>query len=244
MMSANRLLNGLEFLAATPLLWLSLTLGAYLTAVGINERCNKTPLLNPTLLAIAFVVAALTATGTSYKRYFDGAQFVHFLLGPAIVAMAVPLYRHTEMIRKSAGALFGGLGIGSLIAILSSVLLTRSLGASPDLWLSMAPKSATAAISMAISGRIGGIPALTAVLTISTGITGACLASYVLKLIGIKEWHARGFARGLCSHGIATARAFQENEVAGTFAGLGMALNGVATAVLVPLIIKLLDHFG
>jgi len=243
-MSANRLLNGLEFLAATPLLWLSLTLGAYLAAVAINERCNKTPLLNPTLLAIAFVVAALTATGTSYKRYFDGAQFVHFLLGPAIVAMAVPLYRHTEMIRKSAGALFGGLGIGSLIAILSSVLLTRSLGAGRDLWLSMAPKSATAAISMAISGRIGGIPALTAVLTISTGITGACLAGYVLRLVGVKEWHARGFAMGLCSHGIATARAFQENEVAGTFAGLAMALNGVATAALVPLIIKLLDHFG
>ena len=244
MMSANRLLNGLEFLAATPLLWLSLTLGAYLAAVAINERCNKTPLLNPTLLAIAFVVAALTATGTSYKRYFDGAQFVHFLLGPAIVAMAVPLYRHTEMIRKSAGALFGGLGIGSLIAILSSVLLTRSLGAGRDLWLSMAPKSATAAISMAISGRIGGIPALTAVLTISTGITGACLAGYVLRLVGVKEWHARGFAMGLCSHGIATARAFQENEIAGTFAGLAMALNGIATAALVPLIIKLLDHFG
>jgi len=243
-MSANRLLNGLEFLAATPLLWLSLTLGAYLAAVAINERCNKTPLLNPTLLAIAFVVAALTATGTSYKRYFDGAQFVHFLLGPAIVAMAVPLYRHTEMIRKSSGALFGGLGMGSLIAILSSVLLTRSLGAGRDLWLSMAPKSATAAISMAISGRIGGIPALTAVLTISTGITGACLAGYVLRLVGVKEWHARGFAMGLCSHGIATARAFQENEIAGTFAGLAMALNGVATAALVPLIIKLLDHFG
>ena len=244
MMSANRLVNGLEFLAATPLLWLSLTLGAYLAAVAVNERCNRTPLLNPTLLAIAFVVAALTATGTSYKRYFDGAQFVHFLLGPAIVAMAVPLYRHTEMIRKSAGALFGGLGIGSLIAILSSVLLTRSLGAGRDLWLSMAPKSATAAISMAISGRIGGIPALTAVLTISTGITGACLAGYVLQLVGVKEWHARGFAMGLCSHGIATARAFQENEVAGTFAGLAMALNGVATAALAPLIIKLLDHFG
>ena len=243
-MSANRLVNGLEFLAATPLLWLSLTLGAYLAAVAVNKRFNKTPLLNPTLLAIALVVAALTAAGTSYKRYFDGAQFVHFLLGPAIVAMAVPLYRHTEMIRKSAGALFGGLGIGSLIAILSSVLLTRSLGAGRDLWLSMAPKSATAAISMAISGRIGGIPALTAVLTISTGITGACLAGYVLRLVGVKEWHARGFAMGLCSHGIATARAFQENEVAGTFAGLAMALNGVATAALVPLIIKLLDHFG
>jgi len=243
-MSADGLVNGLEFLAATPLLWLSLTLGVYLAAVLVNERCNKMPLLNPTLLAIASIVVVLTATGTSYKRYFDGAQFIHFLLGPAIVAMAVPLYRHTEIIRKSAVALFGALGIGSLTAILSSVLVVRSLGGGRELWLSMAPKSATAAISMAISGRIGGIPALTAVLTISTGIMGACLAGYILRLAGVKEWHARGFAMGLSSHGIATARAFQENEVAGTFAGLAMALNGVATAALVPLIIKLLDRIG
>src|SRR6202040_3197134 len=120
--------------------------------------------------------------------------------------------------------------------------LARGLGGGRELWLSMAPKSATAAISMAISGRIGGVPALTAVLTISTGITGACLAGYVLRLVGVKESHAGGFARGLASHGIATARAFQENEIAGTFAGLAMALNGIATAALVPLIVKLLDR--
>src|SRR3984893_1345648 len=240
--SANSPRGGLQFLAATPLLWLSLTLGAYLAAVVVNERCNKTPLLNPTLLAIAIVVAVLAATGTSYKRYFDGAQFVHFLLGPAVVAMAVPLYRHTEIIRKSTSALLGALGIGSVTAILSSVLLARGLGGGRELWLSMAPKSATAAISMAISGRIGGVPALTAVLTISTGITGACLAGYVLRFVGVKEWHARGFAMGLASHGIATARAFQENEVVGTFAGLAMALNGIATAALVPLILQLLDR--
>jgi putative effector of murein hydrolase len=195
-MSANSLPGGLEFLAATPLLWLSLTLGAYLAAVVVNERCNKTPLLNPTLLAIAIVVAVLAATGTSYKRYFDGAQFVHFLLGPAVVAMAVPLYRHTEIIRKSAGALLGALGIGSVTAILSSVLLARGLGGGRELWLSMAPKSATAAISMAISGRIGGVPALTAVLTISTGITGACLAGYVLRFVGVKEMARTRFRDG------------------------------------------------
>ena len=124
-----------------------------------------------------------------------------------------------------------------------AILMTPSvLGGGRELWLSMAPKSATAAISMAISERIGGIPALTAVLTISTGITGACLAGYVLRFVGVKEWHARGFAMGLSSHGIATARAFQENEVAGTFAGLAMALNGIATAALVPLILELLDR--
>lgn len=240
-MSSSLLVTRLEPLyAATSLLWLSLTLGAYLVAVAVNERCNKMPLLNPTLLAIALVVGVLTVTETSYKRYFDGAQFVHFLLGPAVVAMAVPLYRHTEMIRKSAGALFAGLGIGCVTAILSSVLLARAFGGARDLWLSMAPKSATTAISMAIAEKTGGVPALTAVLTISTGITGACLAGYVLRLVGIKEWHARGFAMGLSSHGIATASAFQENEIAGTFASLAMALNGIATAALVPLIVSFL----
>ena len=226
--------------AATSLLWLSLTVGAYLVAVAVNERCNKMPLLNPTLLAIALVVGVLTVTGTSYKRYFDGAQFVHFLLGPAVVAMAVPLYRHTAMIRKSAGALFAGLGIGCVTAILSSVLLVKGFGGGRELWLSMAPKSATTAISMAIAEKIGGVPALTAVLTISTGITGACFAGYVLRLLGIKEWHARGFAMGLSGHGIATASAFQENEITGTFASLAMALNGIATSAMVPLIVSFL----
>ena len=240
-MSPSLLVTRLEPLyAATSLLWLSLTLGAYLVAVAVNERCNKMPLLNPTLLAIALVVGVLTVTETSYKRYFDGAQFVHFLLGPAVVALAVPLYRHTALLRKSAGALFAGLGIGSVTAILSSVLLARAFGGARDLWLSMAPKSATTAISMAIAEKTGGVPALTAVLTISTGITGACLAGYVLRLVGIKEWHARGFAMGLSSHGIATASAFQENEIAGTFASLAMALNGIATAALVPLIVSFL----
>ena len=239
-MSPDLLVTRLELLAATSLLWLSVTLGAYLVATAVNERCNKMPLLNPTLLAIALVVAVLTVTGTSYKRYFDGAQFLHFLLGPAVVAMAVPLYRHTEMIRRSAGALFAGLGIGCVTAILSSVLLVKGFGGGRELWLSMAPKSATTAISMAISEKIGGVPALTAVLTILTGITGACLASYVLPIVGIKEWHARGFAMGLSSHGIATARAFQENEIAGSFASLAMALNGIATAALVPLIVSFL----
>src|ERR1051325_224233 len=135
-MSPSLLVTKLEPLyAATSLLWLSLTLGAYLVAVAVNERCNKMPLLNPTLLGIALVVGVLTVTGTSYKRYFDGAQFVHFLLGPAGVAMAVPLYRHTEMIRKSAGARFAGLGIGCITAILSSVLLAKEFGGGRALWL-------------------------------------------------------------------------------------------------------------
>lgn len=233
----------LEFLAVSPLLWLALTLGAYIAATSLYERANKMPLANPTLLAIAAVVLVLSVTGTSYKRYFDGAQFIHFLLGPAVVGLAVPLYRHTALIRRSAVAICAALAVGSLTAILTGVLVAHQLGASRALVLSIAPKSATAAISMGISERIGGVAPLTAIMTISTGIAGACLATYVLKLAGVTSWHARGFAMGLSSHGIATARAFQEHDIAGTFAALAMALNGIATALLVPLIVGLLGRF-
>ena len=158
--------------------------------------------------------------------------------------MAVPLYRHTEIIRKSAGALLGALGIGCVTAILSSVLLTRASAAAASCGCRWHPNQRPRRSRWRSPGKSAACPALTAVLTISTGITGACLAGYVLRFVGVKEWHARGFAMGLSSHGIATARAFQENEVAGTFAGLAMALNGIATAAFVPLIVKLLDRVG
>jgi predicted murein hydrolase (TIGR00659 family) len=235
---------GADFLVASPLLWLTLTLGAYLAATMASRRFGKPPVLNPTLWSIVAIVLVLVATGTPYRRYFEGAQFVNFLLGPAVVALAVPLYRHTALIRRSAKAVAGGLVVGTFSAILSGVLVARLLGGGHDLWVSMAPKSATAAIAMAISGRLGGIPPLTAVLTIATGILGAVLGSTICSLVRVKDWRARGFAMGLTSHGIATARAFQEHEIAGTFAALAMALNGVATALATPAVVGLLNSFG
>jgi predicted murein hydrolase (TIGR00659 family) len=235
---------GVDFLVASPLLWLTLTLGAYLAATMVSRRFGKPPALNPTLWSIVAIVLVLVATGTPYHRYFEGAQFVNFLLGPAVVALAVPLYRHTALIRRSAKAVAGGLVVGTFSAILSGVLIVRLLGGGRDLWVSMAPKSATAAIAMAISGRLGGIPPLTAVLTIATGILGAVLGSAICRLMRVQEWPARGFAMGLTSHGIATARAFQEHEIAGTFAALAMALNGVATALATPAVIGLLATLG
>lgn len=232
----------LEFIAASPLLWLSVTLGLFILSAWFSRRLGKPSWLNPTLLTIAGVVAVLATTGTSYRRYYDGAQFVHFLLGPAVVALAVPLHRHTALIRKSGAAVLGALVIGSVTAILSGALTVRGFGGARELWLSMAPKSATVAISMPVAERVGGIPSLAAVLAISTGISGAVLGSYILTGIGVVSSPARGFAMGLCSHGIATARAFQESEVAGTFAALAMGLNGVTTAVLVPGIVTILDR--
>jgi predicted murein hydrolase (TIGR00659 family) len=235
---------GAEFLLASPLLWLTVTLGAYLAASALSRRFGKPPLLNPTLWSIAVIVALLAATGTPYRRYFEGAQFVHFLLGPAVVALAVPLHRHTALIRRSAGAIVGALAVGTASAILTGAVTVRALGGGRELWVSMAPKSATAPIAMAIADRLGGVAPLTAVLTIATGILGAVLGGTVCRLVRVDDWPSRGFAMGLTSHGIATARAFQEHEIAGTFAALAMALNGVATAVSTPVVIALLDRIG
>jgi predicted murein hydrolase (TIGR00659 family) len=221
---------------------LLLTLGAYAAGVAMQRTGRRHSLLNPTLLAISMVVATLLLLRIDYRAYFAGAQPVHVLLGPAVVALAVPLYRHLDLIRERAVLLLAALAVGSLSAIASSVAIGWWLGASrPDL-LSLAPKSATTAVSMAISAQIGGLPAVTAVLTILAGISGAVLASPVLNALRIRDPAARGFGMGLASHGIATARAFQDSETAGTFAGLAMGLNAIATAALAPLVVRFLIH--
>ena len=234
----------LDTLLVSPLLWLTLTLGAFLGASTLAKRLGKPPLLNPVLLSIAAIVLVLAASGTPYRRYFEGAQFVNFLLGPAVVALAVPLYRHTALIRQEALAIGAALLAGSTTAILSGVLTARLLGGGRELLISLAPKSSTAPIAMAVSERLGGSASLTAVLTIATGILGAVLGSTVCNLVRVHDWPARGFAMGLTSHGIATARAFQEHELAGTFAALAMALNGVATTLLTPALLALLGGAG
>ncbi len=231
-----------DLLSHQPAFALLLTLAAYAAAVVLQRIGKRHALLNPTLLAIGVVVSVLLILHIDYKTYFAGAQPVHVLLGPAVVALAVPLHRHIGLFRKRAGLLLTALGIGSLTAITSSVAVGEWLGVSRSALLSVAPKSATTAVSMAISMQIGGFPALTAALTIFAGILGAVFAGWVLNAMRIHDPVARGFGMGLASHGIATARAFQENETTGTFAGLAMGLNAVATAILAPLVVRLLVH--
>jgi len=224
------------YLSASPLLHLTMTLVAFQAASWIYEKANKNPLLNPVLLSVIAVVIMLVLSGTAYEDYFEGAQFVHFLLGPATVALAIPLYRQFDKVRASALAVLSSILAGSLTAILTALAIGSLLGASSDTLLSLAPKSVTAPVAMGISEQLGGLPSLTAVLVILTGITGAVLGPVVLNIIGVKDWAARGLAMGTASHGIATARALQVNEVAGAFAGLAMGLNALATAILLPLI--------
>lgn len=227
------------YLSATPLLHLTMTLLAYRAGLALYQKSGQNTLLNPVLLAILIIVSLLTLTGTRYDAYFAGAQFVHFLLGPATVALALPLYRQVQRLRELGGAVFVSIVSGSLVAAGSAVGIGWLLGATRESLLSLAPKSVTAPVAMGITEQLGGLPSLTAVLVILTGILGAMFGPIVLNLIGIKDWATRGLALGTASHGIATARALQVNEVAGAFAGLAMGLNALATAILLPLLWRL-----
>lgn len=228
------------YLSASPLLHLTLTLAAFQVGMWIYRRGQLNPLLNPVLIAVIIIVALLVATGTAYPTYFAGAQFVHFLLGPATVALAIPLYRQFERVRRSALAVVSSILAGSLTAALSAIALGWLLGASKETLISLAPKSVTAPVAMGIAERLGGLPSLTAVLVIATGIIGAMIGPPLLNLCGVKIWAARGLAIGTASHGIGTARALQVNEVAGAFAGLAMGLNALATSLILPLLLRLL----
>lgn len=228
------------YLQETPLLWLVATLAAYSIGLLLHHRAGGSPLVNPVAVAVALLVAVLLATGTPYPAYFDGAQFVHFLLGPATVALAVPLYRNLPHVSRSLLPMVVALAAGSVTAVVSAVGMAWALGGTPEILASLAPKSVTTPIAMGIAQRIGGLPSLTAVLVILTGIIGAMSATPLLDVLKVRDPMARGFAVGVAAHGIGTARAFQVNQLAGTFAGIAMGLNGLATALLVPLLASLL----
>lgn len=233
------------YLSASPLLGLTLTLCAYLFAQWVYARCGFSPLANPVAIAIGLISLVLIASGMSYQRYFAGAQFVHFLLGPATVALAVPLARQVPRLRQSLLPLACALLCGCVTAIVSAVGVAVLLGASPELAASIAPKSATTPIAMAISEHLGGVPALTASLVIITGIVGAITGPFLLQALRVTSQAARGLALGLAAHGIGTARAFQVGPEMGAYAGLGMGMNGVLTALLAPwLVPRLMAWMG
>jgi len=228
------------YLAASPLLTLTLTLVAYQGGIWLYNRSGNNPLVNPVLIAVLAIVALLAVTGTDYRTYFDGAQFIHFLLGPATVALAIPLYRQIQRVRESWLAIAVTVIFGSLTAAVTSVGIAWLLGATRLTLLSIAPKSVTTPVAMGIAEQLGGLPTLTAVVVILTGITGAMTASGLLKLVRIRDARASGLAIGIAAHGIGTARAFQISEVAGAFSGLAMGLNALATAILLPVLFQLL----
>lgn len=228
-----------SYLSQEPLLWLTATLIAYWLGDQFFRRMGRQSWANPVLVAVILLALVLWATGTTYQTYFEGAQFVHFMLGPATVALGMPLYENLHRVRKSALPLIAALVAGSVTAIVSVLVIAKGFGLSDVMLASLAPKSTTAPVAIGIAQSLGGEPTITAVLVLLTGMFGAIIATPFLNLLGIRDWRARGFAVGVAAHGIGTARAFQVNETAGAFASIGMGLNAVLTAIIAPLILHL-----
>lgn len=228
------------YLSASPLLGLTVTLVAYLAAYRLYVLANQNPLLNPVITAILMLIAFLKLTGTSYEDYFAGGQFVHFLLGPATVALAVPLYQQFSRLRAVLVPVVVALLIGVVVGAVSSITIAWLFGASPETQLSLAPKSVTAPVAMGISEQIGGIPSLTAVLVVVTGILGALMGTRLFALLRIRDDRVKGIAMGVAAHGIGTARAFHVSPVMGAFSGLAMALSAFATSALLPWLVDCL----
>ena len=228
-----------SYLREGPLLWLTATLAAYLVGDAAFRAAGRNPLMNPVLVAMAVLAVVLWATATPYRTYFEGAQFVHFMLGPATVALAGPLYTNLHHVRRTLVPMAGALLVGALTAVISALWLARVLGVEGAALASLAPKSATAPVAIGIAEQLGGLPTLTAALVILTGIIGAVVVTPLMNALGVTDWRARGFSVGVAAHGIGTARAFQVNETAGAFAGIGMGLNALLTALLAPYVLPL-----
>jgi putative effector of murein hydrolase len=232
------------YLASTPLFGLTATLVTYVLAQAFYARMQHAPWANPTLWSVLLIATGLLLTGVAYPTYFSGAQFIHFLLGPAVVAMAWPLWlRRIEL--KSYWLRFVGAALaGGAAAVASAVTLAWALDLPSEVLLSLVPKSITAPVAMGVAEKIGGVPALAAVFAVLTGMVGSLSGRYLFDAMGLgfdrAGWMARGFALGTASHGIGAARATQVNADAGAYAGLALGLQVVLGSLLLPLIWRLL----
>ena len=228
------------YLAQQPLLWLAVTVSVFWVARWLYLRSGGLALLHPVLVSVAIIVGLLLATGTRYGQYFDGAQFIHFLLGPATVALAVPLIEQVHTLRRHWMPITVALLVGSLVGIFSTIILCWLVGVDGKMMLSLLPRSITTPIAMGVSDEIGGSAELTVVFVVITGVLGAAFGMQLLRLTGLRDPLVKGFALGVTSHGIGTARAFEHSEQAGAFAGLAMGLNGALTAALIPVVVWVL----
>jgi predicted murein hydrolase (TIGR00659 family) len=237
-MAMDKVANVWVYLSANPLLHLTMTLVIYQIGEWLYQRSGRSPFLNPVLISVVSLSFILLLTNTNYQSYFEGAQFVHFLLGPATVALAIPLYNQFEQVRRSAGALTVALVSGSAVAAGSAGFFAWVSGATPDIISSLVPKSVTTPIAMGIAEKLDGLPSLTAAVVILSGIIGASLGPPIMNFLGLLDSRAQGLALGVASHGIGAGRALQINETAAAFAGIAMGLNGLLTAALLPVIWK------
>ncbi len=228
-----------QTLSKTPLIGLLLTLIAYRLGVKIYQKSGYKDWCNSVMITLILLSLVLWATGISYERYFASAQFIHFLLGPATVALAIPLFASWHRLKSMAAPLIVALLAGVIATSASALLIAYFLGASKETLLSLTTKSITTPIAMGIAEKIGGVPSLAAVMVLLTGVLGTIAFPPFFKMLNIKDHAVQGFAVGLTAHGLGTARAFQLSDEAGAFAALAMGMNGVLTAFLLPMLLPL-----
>lgn len=232
----------LTSLSATHLPWLVLTMAVYLATLALYKRFRCHPMLIPVFPSVIIVVGVLLATDTPYATYKQGVEWLSILIGPATVALAIPLYAQRARIYALWRPICVALLVGCVVALFSAMGIAWALGGSWETLVSLAPKSATIPIALPMSERFGGLPSLAAVAVAVTGISGCMMAPLLLRVVGSKDPAVEGFAQGLTSHAIGTARSIQINPTAGAFAALAMGLNGVLTALLMPLCVAIFQR--
>ena len=228
-------------LRAEPLFLLAVTIAFYLAGVWLQRR-TRAAIANPTLIAIMLVGLSLWLLRLPYAQYFASVQLLHFLLGPATVALAIPMVLSLEHLRRGLWPTLLALVAGSLTGAISAYSLVRLCGGTQQLALSMMPKSLTTPIAMGVSETIGGVPSLSAVFGIAAGILVAVILPSVLKLLHVHHPAATGLAAGTAGSGIAAASVIPLGPIPAAFAGVAIGVNGLLTAALAPVIAKLLAH--
>ncbi|MDW3715183.1 MULTISPECIES: LrgB family protein [Pseudomonas] len=227
-----------QAIAHHPLFGVGLTLAAYQLSISLYEK-TRLMFLQPVLVSMALVIAVLVPLGIGYEEYRQSTTLLTLLLGPATVALAVPLFLNLKRIRQLFWPTLITLSIGGLVATVMGVGLAWAFGAEHMMLMTMAPKSVTSPIAMLVAEQIGGVAALAAVFVLITGVIGATLGPELLRRVGVRHPAAQGMALGITAHAVGTARALQEGEECGAFAALAMSLMGVATAVLLPLAVAM-----
>lgn len=230
------------YLSGSPLFSLVLTLAAYQIGLSLYEKSGKSPLANPVAIAILIVLGTLMLSELPYAQYFEGAQFIHFLLGTATVSLAVPIAQGAKLLKGRLTALLFAMAMGGAVSIISAISVGLLLNVPSALLLPMFAKSVTAPIAMGIVDTSGISPTLTAVYAVTTGILGAIIARYILDGLAIRDWSIRGFSIGVAAHGIGTSRAFSVHPQAGAFSSLGMGIHGIMGAILLPPLLPFLSN--
>lgn len=230
----------IAYVTSTPLVWIIVTISAYKIGILVYQKSGKNALLQPIVIAYMIMLPILILANIPYKQYFESVSIIHFLLGPATVALALPLYKNLKLIRSYFMPIVVTLFLGGTFTILSALGILWLFDASKTTMLSMTTKSVTAPITIITAQDIGAIPSLAMGFVVITGLLGALFGSFIFKILRIKHDAAKGFALGLISHAIGIARAVEISDKAAAFAALAMGLVGVVIAVLLPIVIGFL----